>query len=369
MRLIGTYRQIQSKQWLALLFFWTFVAAFISTQLHFNGIKNGVDSNWFSVFRDQLPIWYFWALFTPFLLYLVNRYPLRMESFWRAVVAYVLFGLAFLLVTTNLTLIYMFIMHGYIDLGTTNYAEYSPYFFSRLANDALIYTFTLAVIITVHSYGLRKQQELDMALMQLKNDRLNNQLTQAQLQALKLQLNPHFLFNTLHTISSLTLIGDRKTSANVTTRLGDFLRRTLDYEEQQLVTLSKELEFFDLYLDIESIRFKDRLTIEKEIDSELLTTRVPNLILQPLVENAVKHGIARNKGPGTISLKIRRRGNLLEAKIYNDGPLLDDDITEGIGLRNIQQRLEKLYSSNFEFSLENDDSGNGVNSNLSIPIH
>lgn len=369
MRLIGTYRQIERKQWLALFFFWTFVAAFISTQLHFNGLKNGVDSDWLIVFRDQIPIWYFWALFTPFLLYLVNRYPLRMENLWRPVLAYAIFGLVFLFVATNLTLIYMFITHGYLDLSTTNYAEYSPYFFSRLANDTLIYVFTLAVIITIHSYGLRKRQELDMALMQLRNDRLNNQLTKAQLQALKLQLNPHFLFNTLHTISSLTLIGDRKTSANITTRLGDFLRRTLDYEEQQLVTLAKELEFFDLYLDIESIRFKDRLTIEKQIDHDLLAAKVPNLILQPLVENAVKHGIARNKGPGLIRLEIKKAAGFLRVKIYNDGPLLNGHITEGIGLSNIQQRLEKLYGSDFDFSLDNDVSGNGVNSNLSIPIN
>lgn len=348
--------------------FWTFITAFISTQLHFNGIKNGVDSHWWIVFRDQLPIWYFWALSTPFLFYLVNRYPLKLEGFWRPLLAYLLFGLMFLFVATNLTLVYMFVTHGYVDLSTTSYAEYSPYFFSRIANDALIYVFTLGVIITIHSYGLRKQQELDMALMQLKNDRLSNELTQAQLQALKLQLNPHFLFNTLHTISSLTLIGDGKTSANVTTRLGDFLRRTLDYEEQQLVTLAKELEFFDLYLDIESIRFKDRLTIEKKIEDDLLGIKVPNLILQPLVENAVKHGIARSKGTGLIRLEIKLLNDRLQVRIYNDGPLLSEHISEGIGLSNIQQRLEKLYDRNFDFSLENDASGKGVNSNLSIPI-
>ncbi len=364
-----TYRRIRKKQWLALFSFWTFIAAFISTQLHFNGIKNGVDSSWLIVFRDQLPIWYFWALSTPFLLYLVNRFPLRLEALWKSLLAYLLFGLAFLLVTTNLTLVYMFMTHGYIDLSQTSYAEYSPYFYSRVANDALIYVFTLGVIITVQSYGLRKQQELDMTLMQLKNDRLSNQLTQAQLQALKLQLNPHFLFNTLHTISSLTLIGDGKASAKVTTRLGDFLRRTLDYEEQQLVPLAKELEFFDLYLDIESIRFKDRLTIKKQIDHDLLTVKVPNLILQPLVENAVKHGIAKNKGPGMICLKIYQSENRLMINIYNDGPVLAGQVSTGIGVSNTTERLQKLYGDAFDFSLHNDDKGKGVNSYLSIPVN
>lgn len=353
---------------MALFIFWTAIAAFISTQLHFNGIKNGVDSQWFVVFRDQLPIWSFWALSTPFLIYLVNRYPLKLEGFWRPLLAYLLFGLVFLFITTNLTLVYMFVAHGYIDLSTTSYSEYSPYFFARIANDTLIYVFTLAVVVTIHSYGLRKQQELDLVLMQLKNDRLSNQLTQSQLQALKLQLNPHFLFNTLHTISSLTLIGEGKISANITTRLGDFLRRTLDYEEQQLVTLSKELEFFDLYLEIESTRFKDRLRIEKTIDQDLLNIKVPNLILQPLVENAVKHGIAKSKDSGLISLEIGQSENRILIKLYNDGPSLKEPILANVGLSNIQKRLEKLYNGDFELSLDNDENGKGVNSTLSIPI-
>lgn len=367
MKLIATYSAIKKTQWIALFICWTFVAVFISTQLHFNGIKNGIDSRWFQVFTGQLPIWYFWALSTPVLLYIVNRYPLKVNQFWKQLLIYTGFGLVFLLVTTNLTLVYMFLTYGYIDLSQTNLTEYSPYFFSRLANDALIYVFTQAIILTVHSYRLRKQNELEMALMQLKNDQLNAQLTQAQLQALKLQLSPHFLFNTLHTISSLTLIGDHKTSANVTTRLGDFLRITLDYEEQQLVSLQKELEFFNLYLDIESVRFKDRLTIQKEIDQELLGLKVPNLILQPMVENAMKHGIAKSKDARLIRLEISQNDDFLHISLYNDGPLLRES-HKGIGLQNIKNRLHKLYGDRFSFSLENAASGKGVNSLLSIPL-
>jgi sensor histidine kinase YesM len=368
LRLIRTYAQIRGKQWLALFIFWTFVAVFISTQLHFNGIKNGIDSRWLKVFTDQLPIWFFWALSTPFMLYTVNRYPLKTDDFVRPLLVYLGFGMVFLFVSTNLTLVYMFMTHGYLDLASASIAEYSPYFFSRMANDALIYVFTLAIISTIHAYSVRKQHELDMALIQLKNDQLKSQLTQAQLQALKLQLNPHFLFNTLHTISSLTLIGEGKTSATVTTRLGDFLRRTLDYEEQQLVSIAKELEFFHLYLDIESVRFKDRLRVEQHIDDELLPLKVPNLLLQPLVENAVKHGIAKSKSAGTISLRITRETDRILINLYNDGPAVHKTSSSGIGLENIRQRLERLYANDFSLSVENDSSGKGVNSTLSIPI-
>ncbi len=273
-----------------------------------------------------------------------------------------------LFVITNVSLIYMFLTHGYIDLTNTNYSEYSPYFYSRIANDALIYVFVLTLIVGSRTYGLRKKNELDLALLQIKNDQLQNQLTQAQLQALKLQLNPHFLFNTLHTISSLTLIGDHKTSANVATRLGDFLRRTLDYEEHQLVSLSRELEFFNLYLEIESVRFGDRLEVFRDVDEECLTFKVPNLILQPLVENAVKHGIAKSRQARLINLKISKKDDHLKILLYNDGPLLSEASGTGIGLKNVRKRLEKLYPENFTFQIENDKSQKGVNSLLLLPL-
>jgi two-component system, LytTR family, sensor kinase len=279
-----------------------------------------------------------------------------------------LFGIGLLMVLTNLTLVYMFLTHGYIDLSNTSYEEYSPYFFSRVANDGLIYIFVLSIIISVRSYSLRKKNELDMALIQIKNDQLKNQLTQSQLQALKLQLNPHFLFNTLHTISSLTLVGENKISANVAIRLGDFLRRTLDFEEHQLVNLSKELEFFDLYLDIESVRFKDRLKIKKNVSIECMPLKVPNLILQPLVENAVKHGIAKSKIASLIQLDIVKWENTMSIKLYNDGPLLSETTNYGIGTKNVRSRLEKLYGDNFTFEMMDDESSKGINCFLIIPI-
>ncbi len=368
MTIAHTYKNIKWKQWSVLLAFWTFIALFISTQLYFNTIKNGGNPKWFVIFRDQLPIWYFWALITPMILFIINRYPIGIKNVMKPILVYLLFGIGLLFFVTNLSLVYMFLTHGYIDLSNTNYGEYSPYFYSRIANDALIYVFVLTLLVTTRSYSLRKKNELDMALLQLKNDRLENQLTRAQLQALKLQLNPHFLFNTLHTISSLTLIGDHKTSANVATRLGDFLRRTLDYEEHQLVSLSKELEFFDLYLEIESVRFGDRLEVQRTIDQECLNIKVPNLILQPLIENAVKHGIGKSRDARIVNLAISRTDNQLKISLYNDGPSLNTSNRQGIGLQNIRSRLAKLYPENSALEIQDDLSGKGVNSVLMIPI-
>ena len=368
MSIAETYRHIKGKQWLVLFTFWTFISAFLSTQTYFTSIKNGLSPNWLEIFLDQLPIWYSWGLVTPLILYIVNKYPINTLKPWRAFTAYLFFGAVLLFFLTNVTLIYMFLTHGYINLSNTNYAEYSPYFFSRVTNDALIYIFAITMIISFRAYGLRKKNELDMALVQLKNDQLQSQLTKAQLQALKLQLNPHFLFNTLHTISSLTLIGESKTSANVTIRLGDFLRRTLDFEEHQLVPLSKEIDFFDLYLAIESVRFKDRLVIEKDIPESCQGFMVPNLILQPLVENAVKHGIAKLKSARLIRLSVTKRDSDMEIQLYNDGSSFQPSAVRGIGLENVKSRLERLYNDNFTFELQDADHGNGVMALIIIPI-
>ena len=368
MELIRTYRQLHFKQWLYLLGFWLFIALFISTQLFFNGLKNGVDSSWWVIFRDQIPIWSMWVLITPFVLWLINRFPLQEPGILKALIIYIAVGICLLFVLSNVTLVYLLLSHGYIDLSNTNLTEYAPYFFSRMTNDALIFVFLMAIALSTRAYGLRKEAELKATLAALKNDQLRNELNQAHLQALKLQLNPHFLFNTLHTIAALTLIGENKTSAHITTRLGDFLRRTLDFEEHQMVSLARELEFFDLYMAIEASRFKDRLEIEKQVDKACLSCQVPNLILQPLAENAIKHGISRCKGKGMVSLRVALTDGFIKIQLYNDGPLLNLPIGPGIGLSNVQKRLDRLYEGEHKFQLENDKNGQGVNSILTLPL-
>ncbi len=281
-------------------------------------------------------------------------------------IIYLAFGTFLLFALSNLTLVYMFSVYGYIDLSATNFEEYSPYFFSRFANDLLIFIFIVSITVIIRSYTLRKSNELSLALMKLKNDQLKNQLTQSQLQALKLQLNPHFLFNTLNTISSLTLVGEKDNSIEVTTKLGDFLRRTLDYEDHQLVTLNKELEFFDLYLDIESSRFKD-LKLERTIDPSILSEQVPNLILQPLIENAIKYGIAKSKQARLIELKIKELDGMIKINLFNEGPKLADT-QKGTGLSNVENRLQKLYPDKYFFEMKNDDQRKGVTSTIHIPV-
>lgn len=178
---------------------------------------------------------------------------------------------------------------------------------------------------------------------------------QAQLKMLRYQLNPHFLFNTLNAISTLILDG-RNDIANLTvTRLSDFLRYTLDNDPMKRVTLRQELESLDLYLEIERVRFGDRLTVERAVESQALDGLVPSLILQPLIENAIKYAITQREEGGTIRITAKVHHGDLLMTIADDGPGLKNGLktskSSGVGLRNTRERLKQLYGERQAFTL------------------
>jgi len=202
---------------------------------------------------------------------------------------------------------------------------------------------------------------------ELRASQLAARLTLSQLQALRMQLNPHFLFNTLNSISSL-MYSNVDAADAMLTRLGDFLRMTLANEAVQEVPLRQELDFLEHYLAIERIRLEERLTVHVDIDEETLSARVPNLGLQPLVENAIHHGISPLPHGGTIELRARREGEVLHIAIRNDRPESDTErpIREGIGLSNVRARLAQLYGAAHELRFEETDNG-GLLVQLAIP--
>jgi sensor histidine kinase YesM len=187
-------------------------------------------------------------------------------------------------------------------------------------------------------------------------------LTLAQLQALKMQLNPHFLFNTLHSISAL-IHKDPKIADRMIARLGDFLRLTLENEGAQDVSLQQELDFLRCYLEIEQIRFQDRLTVEMKIDPEARSLSVPNLILQPIVENAIRHGISPRSRPGVIDISAQRTNGMLHIEVKDNGLGLPDGTDargpwkEGIGLSNTKARLQQRFGNAHSFYLNNAPDG------------
>jgi LytS/YehU family sensor histidine kinase len=223
-----------------------------------------------------------------------------------------------------------------------------------------------AVIGVVHAWRYHqkyRERELQAA-------ELTGQLAQSQLQLLKMQLQPHFLFNTLHTISAL-MHKDVELADEMMVQFADLLRITLDDSQTHEVPLRQELEFVTTYLKIEQARLGARLDVRLDIDPQARDALVPNLLLQPLVENAIRHGIAPRVQGGRLVIRARRAGPLLEVRIENDGPGLAEDFPArartGLGLANTRARLQGLYGEAHQFDLTGRPEG-GVVAALTIPF-
>lgn len=189
----------------------------------------------------------------------------------------------------------------------------------------------------------------------LKASKLDAQLSNARLQALQMQLHPHFLFNTLHSISALALNNEIRDAVKMINRLSEFLRLTLDNADTQIVLLEDEVEFVRRYLEIEHIRFQDRLTVDIEIDPQALVAEVPTLILQPLVENAMRHGVDSNSGASRVQIAARLQNDQVLMEVRDDGKDLKkisgQNGAAGLGLKNTRARLSELYGADYSFSL------------------
>jgi CubicO group peptidase (beta-lactamase class C family) len=208
---------------------------------------------------------------------------------------------------------------------------------------------------------------------ELRTSQMKTRVATARLEALKMQLHPHFLFNTLNSILPL-VFRDRDAAARTVVRLGDLLRLSLQNEASDLIPLRKELEVLQVYLEIQETRFQDRLTVRLDVEREAEEALVPNLILQPLVENAIKHGIAARPGAGRVEILARRDGARLLLRVRDDGPgpsegpPRDSPRREGgVGLRNTRDRLELLYANDHDFAFEGAP-GRGCEVTLSFPL-
>ncbi|HZE23546.1 MAG TPA: histidine kinase [Blattabacteriaceae bacterium] len=237
------------------------------------------------------------------------------------------------------------------------------YFFATFKGHINLLTYWVIVALNHGLYYYEQSRARELAWSRMETD-----LANAQLQVLNMQLHPHFLFNTLHSISTL-ISEDPQAARQMVLKLSDLLRASLNKIDQLAVPLQQELELLECYISIEQTRFKDRLAIEKEIDSTALACEVPTMILQPLVENAVRHGIGKHRQADRISI-IAQRSNgrlLLEVKncigsVENGGPAP----ARGIGLTNTRARLEQLYGNQHSLEIANREGG-GVAVKLTLP--
>lgn len=338
------------RGWLTLYAVWTVPGLLMASGYYY--VQCGISTDpvpvW-PIFIDYLLFFWLYASICPLTYYITGRYRFTPSSWYKALLFHLL--VAFVLVEA------MLVLWGAMKV----YMMDSQY--TLLESVAMQLTDTQAIVRSIMSLGYyvatvlamvlirwkrqRVKQDAHTRQLELKASQLESQLNASRLEALKMQLRPHFFFNALNTISALVESKQNDLAFKTIAQLGDLLRTSLKLPQTTTITLREELAFIEKYLTIERIRFSDRLRTRIHAPEELLDEKVPALILQPLVENCIHHAAAVQTGPLMISIRVSKENGVLVLEVNDDGPGLPRDwnIEEhaGVGLENIRQRLEVLY--------------------------
>lgn len=340
--------------WLRVALAWGMFTLLMVVLVYGQAITGATPWHWRTLLLGPLIYGLIGTLLTPVVFVLAARFNLTARrSRW----------LPHLLVhagaSVGLTIIYRSLYVGALYLTGTPGVQLSWPFILASVNVWIPIYWMLLFVATALDYHDKWQRR------NLEAVRLEMQLVQAQLHALKQQLNPHFLFNTLNAIA--TLIGDEpKTAQRMTAKLGEFLRLVLDHTEAQQVPLAQELHFIELYLEMEQVRFSDRLAVTYQVAPAALSALVPHLLLQPLVENAVRHGLSAG-GQGRLHIQADRRNEQLILEVRDSGPGPMDPGPRGVGLTNSEQRLRALYGDHYVLALR-PAPGQGTTVHLELPF-
>jgi signal transduction histidine kinase len=339
---------------------WTVVGLLLASQWYLTSAVVGPPVSWSYVLTWVMSDCYIWAALSPLVLYLGRRFPIE-HGTWRAAVPLhlaaaaalsPLHSLAYTLATCwtpSAQLPEMAFGHLLFNLAT-----------KKCLTNVVTYWVVLGLGHVLEYHRRFREREI-------RASQLEGQLASARLLALEMQLRPHFLFNALNAVSELIHTNPRAADRMVV-RLGDMLRATLDGGASGEVPLRRELEQLERYLDVERMRFSDRLEVAFDVDPESLDAPVPNLILQPLVENAIRHGIASRPGAGRVEVEAHRLNGALVVRVRDDGPGLAGAgaPADGVGLSNTRARLEQIYGAGASLDLRN-AAGGGLEVTLTIP--
>lgn len=334
--------------WLIVLSGWTLVAAAFAVGSSLTYMITYQPPQWGRTFVTSLIEWYPWAALTPLVVWLARRLPLDSRRWLRR---------AIVLAALGVPVAMLRIVIGQILRSLSGVGGYAVP--GNLVAQYLIYWGIIGIAHVVAYYAAEGQREL-------RASRAEARLAETRLQLLKTQLHPHFLFNTLNTISEL-VHEDPPAADKMLTGLSQLLRETLDAGTVDLVPLARELEILNRYVDIQRARFGDRLDVRFEIADDVRRALLPIFILQPLVENAIRHGVSTRAEGGRIVVRARREGNRAAIEIEDDGPgIRTADLKEGVGLRNTRARLQEAYGSEHAFDIRR-AGANGTIVGLSVP--
>jgi hypothetical protein len=347
---IQTVFQRRWVWWILVFAVWTALALVDIGQGYFHWcLIMGKSLDWWRVVGIGCIDWYVWAALTPAVVWLARRFSFRDGRWPLRLLLHLAASVCFALLVMALCTPVVAALSNPLIMTCTGWELLERIFITKLHLYVLIYWIILSVshaLTYYHQYRLR----------QLVAAHLEAKLAQAQLQVLKMQLDPHFLFNTLNAISAL-MHQDVELADRMIARLGDLLRLTLENAGAQEVALGQELEFIEPYLEIQKARLGSRLAVRFDIDPQTRSARVPNLVLQPLVENAIRHGVAPRPAGGRVEVRSRRQDGMLCLEVRDDGPGLPGvergGYKEGVGLANTRARLRHLYGPRHRLEMRN----------------
>lgn len=340
---------------------WTLVGLAFASQVYLQSNLLGHSITWSEAIRDSLEEWYVYGVLSMPVMALARRLPLEGKSRWRTSAihlgAALVFSFAYVVVGSLVG-----VVDSHVSGESATYGEiFHPLLVRTFPYNLLIYGVIVAISHALDYY--RKYHERTVQTLELEKH-----LTEARLQALLHQLKPHFLFNTLNGIASL-MHTDVDAADTMLVRLSELLRITMSHTGAPKTTLREEVAFLERYLDIEKIRFRNRLEVSILVDASVADAQVPSLILQPIVENAVKHGIEPNAKAGRIELRAGREGADLVVTVTDNGKGMPEGgpKRQGIGIANTKSRLSEIYGEAQKFELVNVPGG-GLCVRVSLPF-
>jgi hypothetical protein len=354
----------RSTRWRWIAAIWLAGALFEASQSVFILHAEGKNQGELKLFLTEFVTWLPWALATPCIVALARRYPLFPSPSVRGIGLHLL---VFAAVSAGAEVWSAMLQVQFNPWSNRRWPTFWDTWSTTLIFQALTFVIAYGLILSI-TYVV--DSRADAARQRTEAARLNEALSNARLAALRSQMDPHFMFNTLNSIAGL--VRDRRGEAAIGMIVGlsEFLRRASEDSHRSQVSLGEEVEYLQRYLDIQKVRFGDRLQVSLDIPAELLAARVPQLLLQPLVENAIKHGVSQRVSGGLVRVSGERRDGALQLTVFNDGPCSHGDLVgtrAGVGLGNLRTRLQILHGEKARLVLRQAEGG-GVETVVTLPL-
>ena len=319
------------------------------------------------------PWWLSWLALTPLIAALAERFPFTEGRHWQALARHAIAGVLVALVqVVAVGAIYWFTTGQYSGVATSLGNQVQRFFGNYFLESIVTYAGTAGVFIAIDFARAVRDEVVNRARLEAHAAALESSVAQARLDALSMQMNPHFLFNTLTAISGLVTQERKAEAREVIQRLGELLRQSLGNGNGPFSTVAREVELLEDYLYIQRVRFSDRLTASVSVDDDVRELLIPTMLLQPLVENAIRHGIEPREGKGTVHVSVLRSGDSLRISIADSGGGFalggnGRPAREGIGIANTRERLDHIYGSAASLALGNQPGG-GAEAIVIVPI-